>query len=106
MKINVTVDLEDLYEEYYEGDSSGESFNKQILDEIRHQVKKEIWEEFKNSTLDQFKSKIEKELAKEKDAEIARIVQKVFSERKIKTKEVTKNNPEPEMVTLFEYIQD
>jgi len=106
MKINVTVDLEDLYEEFYEGDSSGESFNRQILDNIRHEVKRSIWSEFQKTTLDQFKAKIDSELSKEKDAEITRIVQKVFSERKIKIKEETKNNPEPEMVTLFEYIQD
>lgn len=106
MKINVTVDLEDLYEEYNGEEGSGASFNEQILDEIRYQVKQSIWAEFKTSTLDQFKAKIDAELREEKDAEITRIVQKVFSERKIKTKEATKNNPEPEMVTLFEYIQD
>jgi hypothetical protein len=106
MKINVTVDLEDLYEEYYEGDSSGESFNQQILSEIKHQVKQSIWKEFKDTTLDHFRAQINDELEKEKDGEITRIVQKVFSERKIKIKEGTKNNPEPEMITLFEYIQE
>lgn len=105
MKINVTVDLEDLYDEYGTEDG-GASFNQQILDEINRKVHFEIWSEFKKLALDDFKTKINNELVSAKDEEIKRIVQKVFSDRKIKTREATKNNPEPEMITLFEYIQD
>jgi len=106
MKFNVTVDLEDLYDDYSGEEGSGVSFNEQILDEIRRRVKGEIWGEFRKSTLDSFKAKIDSELAKEKDAEITRIVKKIFSEKKIKIKESTKKDDNPEMVTLFEYIED
>lgn len=100
MKINVTVDLEDFYSE------DENSFNEQILSHIEWQVKQSVWKEFSDRGLQSFKNKIDAELEQEKDAEIQRIVTKIFSDKKIKTREATKSNPEPEMVTLFEYIED
>jgi len=100
MKINVTVDLEDFYNE----DDS--SFNEQILDSIHYQVKNEIWSEFKKIALDEFKLKINRELEKGKEEETDRIISKIFSEKKIKIREASKGNPEPETITLFEYIEE
>lgn len=101
MKINVTVDLEDFYSE-----EEGASFNEEILFYIESNVKSQIWNNFKDKALDVFKNKIDTELEEQKDTEIQRIVTKVFSDKKIKTKDATKSNPEPEMVTLFEYIEE
>ena len=100
MKINVTVDLEDFYNE------EDSSFNEQIVSYINYQVKNEIWGEFRKIALDDFKLKLNAELLQEKDQEVQRIITKVFSDRKIKVREISKGNPEPEMVTMFEYIQD
>jgi len=100
MKINVTVDLEDFYSE----DES--SFNEQILWYIQSQVTTSVWKTFQEKAMDSFKSKIDAELEQEKDAEIQRIVTKVFTDKKIKTREASKANPEPGMVTLFEYIEE
>ncbi|APZ82883.1 hypothetical protein [Flavobacterium phage FL-1] len=105
MKINVTVDLEDLYDEYADENGSGGNFNELILLEINQRVKSEIWNEFRKSTLDEFKTKINNELSKGKETELNRIITKVFTEKKIKTKDSSKNSPE-EMVTLFEYIEE
>lgn len=104
MKFNVTVDLEDLYDEY-NGEEGGASFNEQILNEIKYRVKSEIWGEFRSSTLDEFKAKINSELQKGKEAEVSRIITKVFSEKKIKTRSGTNHKPE-ETITLFEYIEE
>lgn len=100
MKINVTVDLTDFFSE----DES--SFNEQILSHIEWQVTSKVWEEFRNKALDSFKNKIDAELEKGKEIELERIITKVFTDKKIKTRESSKNNPQPEMVTLFEYIED
>lgn len=105
MKINVTVDLEDLYDEISNEHDGHASVNKLILDEIRYRVKSEVWGEFRKTTLDEFKTKINNELSKGKDAELNRIITKVFTEKKIKTRDGSKNSPE-ELVTLFEYIED
>ncbi len=100
MKINVTVDLEDFYNE----DDS--SFNEQILDDIQYKVKQEVWGLFTNTALTEFKTKIQKDLEVSKDEEISRIVNKIFTEKKIKTREPSKGNPEPETITLYEYIEE
>ncbi len=100
MKINVTVDLEDFYNE----DDS--SFNEQILDDIQRRVEHEVWGMFTNTALTEFKTKITKDMEGSKDEEVSRIVNKVFTEKKIKVKEPSKGNPEPETVTLYEYIED
>lgn len=100
MKINVTVDLDDFFSE----DES--SFNEQILSHLEWEIKSKIWNEFKEKALDSFKNKIDYELEKGKEVELERIITKVFTDKKIKIKEASKNNPQPEMVTLFEYIED
>lgn len=100
MKINVTVDLEDFFSE------DETSFNEQILSHIEWNVKSQVWNEFKTIALDRFKEKINTEINESKEQEMDRIIHKIFTEKKIKVKEATKGNPEPEMVTLFEYIED
>jgi hypothetical protein len=100
MKINVTVDLEDFFSE------DENSFNEQILNHIEWQVKTQVWNEFKTIALDRFKEKINSEINESKEQEMDRIIHKIFTEKKIKVREATKGNPEPEMVTLFEYIED
>lgn len=105
MKINVTVDLEDLYDEVSNEYDGSVSVNQLILDEIESRVKQEVWSEFRTRTLDEFKTKINNELSKGKETELNRIITKVFTEKKIKAKDSSKNSPE-EMVTLFEYIED
>lgn len=97
MKINVTVDLDDFFNE------DETSFNEQIISSLNHQIMREIWYNFRTLALDEFKAKIEEQFNQEKNNELERIISKIFSEKRIKTK-LTKDGVET--VTLFEYIED
>lgn len=50
MKFNVTVDLDDFYDE----EGEGASFSQQIKDHIAWQIKSKVLEDFKLKTGDEF----------------------------------------------------
>jgi hypothetical protein len=99
MKINVTVDLADFYNEYNE--DGGASFSQQIKDNIAYQVKNLVWESFKENALSSFTNQVSKQIGLDKDLKIKETIDTYFTEKKIK-KQYSGND----MVTIEEYIKD
>lgn len=94
MKINVTVDLEDFYNEDDET-----SINEQIKNDIAYRVKNQIWKDFQEKTLESFSNQITRQIALDKDLRIQETINSFFTEKKIK-----KAYSGGAMVTCEEYI--
>lgn len=94
MKINVTVDLEDLYID--EDQSFSEALNKTIT----HQVTQEVWKTIKEKVDDQMTRNIRAEIEKQYCKKIQIFIADFFKTGKIKF-----NSYDKESVTIEEYIK-
>jgi len=95
MKISVSVDLGDFYNE---GD---ESFKEQILADLSWKIKDQIWTQFKSLALDDFKAKIDKKIQETTGDEVNKIVADMIENKVIK-----KSSRNGELVTLPTYINE
>jgi hypothetical protein len=109
MKINVTVDLEDFYNE------DETSFNEQILDYISSQVKSKIFDQFKDKGFDLVAQNVKKLTDSVFDNQIQLMIEDVFKNRvskngttweKIISEKLENRNYFREDSDLEKYLQD
>lgn len=96
MKINVTVDLAEFYNEDQEN-----SFSEEIKMEIAARVKAQVWKDFEERALSQMKQLVIHEFDKQKTKQIEKLVKKVIGSEKIK-----KSDYSNEQITFEEYITE
>lgn len=99
MKINVTVDLADFYNEYDE--DGGASFSQQIKDNIAYNVKNIVWKSFEENALTAFTNQVQKQINLDKDLKIKQIIEKYFVEKELK-----KSYSGDKKITIESYIID
>lgn len=100
MKINVTVDLDDMYTESSEF-QEGASFTEEIKAAIMHEVKGKVLAQFRENGELAFTAEAKKQIDEVKDGFIIGIMQKLVSDAKIR-----KYGSGQEMITTEEYIID
>ncbi len=95
MKINVTVDLEDFYQD------EDETLSESLIRAIECGVIDRLKREFKEKVQDDFYKQIIEKFLLEKDAKVKELVSKLFDEEKIK-----KSHYSDTMITFAEYVTE
>ena len=98
MKLNIEVDLSDIYSDY----ENEESLNELVKDEITNRVKNEVWSKFKEEGFTAFCQQLERKINLDKDLKIQETFNHLFEEKKCKKDYY---NPK-ELVTVKEYIEN
>lgn len=98
MKLNIEVDLSDMYSDY----ENEESLNELVKDEITNRVKNEVWNKFKEEGFTAFCQQLERKINLDKDLKVQETINHLFEEKKCKKDYY---NP-TEIVTIKEYIEN
>ena len=99
MKINIEVDLSDLYAEY---NNEEDSLNEIVKQDITQRVKNEVWNKFKEEGFTAFCQQIDRKINLDKDLKIQEVINHLFEEKKCKKDYYNPN----ELVTIKEYIEN
>lgn len=99
MKLNIEVDLSDLYADY---DNEETSLNELVKQDITHRVKNEVWNKFKEEGFTAFCQQLERKINLDKDLKAQEIINHLFEEKKCKKDYY---NPK-ELVTVKEFIEN
>ena len=95
MKINVTVDLEDFYQD------EDETLSESLIRAIECGVIDRLKREFKEKVQDDFYKQIIEKFLSEKEAKVKEIVRQLFDEEKVK-----KSYYSDTMITFAEYVTE
>ena len=98
MKLNIEIDLSDIYSEY----DNEESLNELIKQEITGRVKNEVLNKFKEESFTSFCQQLERKINHDKDLKVQEIINHLFEEKKCKKDYYNPN----EIVTIKEYIEN
>ena len=97
MKINVTVDLAEFYQE----DEDGSSFSQQIKSAIAYDVRQQVLADWKAKMGDEFNRAVVAEVEKQKDSFITSVLSELITTAKVK-----KRYSSQEMISISDWISE